>query len=388
MNTAKSRILVAEDEEISATLMETWLSPFFDVTIATNGLQAKSLIETNDYLFLILDIHLPDLTGLDICEWIKSSPKPLKPNIVITSSDDSGDVIRHAYSLNVDDYILKPLASLLFVKRIKRLERDIKARFEMKSKKEQTKETLNTALAQAHEYGAALNLIARLNTINDIRMLGVEVTSFFKNKGYFSAIQFRGGVESTTVDIDSKECSENELRVFRLLHEQGRIYSFGRRIMFNDEKVSILIKNTPSIDSYEYGFLVDVAAKIVPAINDRFNALSNHITISQSIASLKTAIAMIGQSVIEMESDKRVMIETMISDISASFHTLELNEAQESFFLNLIDKNVTKQDVTEKFDALKDKLDECLIAINSTQTIKENTAEATAASDYQDIEFF
>jgi DNA-binding response OmpR family regulator len=65
-----------------------------------------------------LDIHLPKATGLELCQGILESVKSHKPHIVILSGDDSAKMIRAAYDLNVDDYIVKPISPLDFLQRI------------------------------------------------------------------------------------------------------------------------------------------------------------------------------------------------------------------------------------------------------------------------------
>jgi DNA-binding response OmpR family regulator len=59
--------------------------------------------------FVVLDIHLPKSSGLEVLSWIReSSSFPEVPVFMLTSSDEPDDVAR-AYDLGADAYFIKPL---------------------------------------------------------------------------------------------------------------------------------------------------------------------------------------------------------------------------------------------------------------------------------------
>jgi CheY-like chemotaxis protein len=391
MTTTKNKILIADDEPELLSLMQTLLSPHFEVVVAKDGAEAQKYIDNEKFLFLILDIHLPKVTGLELCVGILDSTKIPKPHIVILSGDDSSKTIRAAYELNIDDYIIKPISSLAFVQRMQRLERDILDLANLEDLRKQTLNMADTAMRQASEYGGALELIARLNCISDPMELAKEVAEDLKSSGYFTAIQFRSEMMTVNFDIDLSECSEVEIKVFNLLHQRGRIYSFGRRIIFNDEHVSILVKNMPPVSSHSYGMLVDIAAKIVPAINSRFISLCNEKAINNSVTILSDAMNMVAKGISAMEVEKREIIQGVITQISDSFHTLELNDEQEQFFINLIETQLQDKEVSSDFLAVQDTLENCLTSVQSAQkmTLATNTdSDESTQSTHQDVELF
>jgi response regulator RpfG family c-di-GMP phosphodiesterase len=391
MTSTKSKILIADDEPDLLSLMQDLLSDHFDVIVAKDGHEAKKYIDEEEFLFLILDIHLPKATGLELCQGILESTKSNKPNIVILSGDDTAKTIRAAYDLNIDDYIVKPISPLAFLQRMQRLERDILDLANLEDLRKQTLNMADTAMRQASEYGGALELIARLNCISDPVKLAKEVAEYFKSTGYFSAIQFRSELTTVNFDIDLIECSEVEIKIFNVLHQHGRIYSFGRRIIFNDEHVSILVKNMPPISSHAYGMLVDIAAKIVPAINSRFISLCNEKAINNSVTILSGAMDMVAKGISAMELEKRDIIQGVISQISGSFHQLELSDEQEQYFINLIETQLENKEVSSDFLTVRDTLKNCLESVQSAQKMTLSAHadnNDSVQSPYQDVELF
>jgi CheY-like chemotaxis protein len=391
MTSTKNKILIADDEPDLLSLMQDLLSSHFEVVVAKDGLEAKKHIDEEEFLFLILDIHLPKATGLELCQGILESAKSQKPHIVILSGDDSAKTIRAAYDLNIDDYIIKPISPLAFLQRMQRLERDILDLANLEDLRKQTLNMADTAMRQASEYGGALELIARLNCIADPFQLAKEVAEYLKSSGYFSAIQFRSEMTTVNFDIDLNECSEVEIKIFNVLHQHGRIYSFGRRIIFNDEHVSILVKNMPPVTSHGYGMLVDIAAKIVPAINSRFISLCNEKAINNSVTILSDAMDMVAKGISAMELEKREIIQGVITQINGSFHKLELNDEQEQFFIHLIETELQNKEVSSDFLTVRDTLENCLISVQSAQKMSlaaNADNDETTQSAYQDVELF
>jgi CheY-like chemotaxis protein len=391
MSASKNKILIADDEPEMLSIMQALLSSHFEVVVAIDGGEAKKHIDNEEFLFLILDIHLPQITGLELCQGILDNGKIPKPHIVILSGDDSTETIRAAYDLNIDDYIIKPIASIAFLKRMQRLERDILDLANLEDLRKQTLNMAGTAMQQASEYGGALELIARLNCISDPLKLATQVAEYLKSSGYFTAIQFRSETTTVNFDIDLSECSEVEIKIFKVLHQHGRIYSFGRRIIFNDEHVSILVKNMPPKSSHSYGMLVDIAAKIVPAINSRFISLCNEQAINNSVAVLSDAMDMVGKGISAMELEKNEIIQGVITQISGSFHQLELTDVQEQFFINLIETQLQNKEVSGDFITVRDTLKNCLESVQSAQKMTLTTHtdnDETIQSPYQDVELF
>ena len=391
MDTKKNKILLAEDELNLLAMMENMLSPHFDVVSASDGQQAKKYIENEEFLFLIIDIHLPKITGLELCQTIVDSDKICKPHIVILSGDSSEETIRSAYALNVDDYIIKPITTLAFVQRMQRLERDILEYANIEDLRQQTLNMAEVAMQQASEYGNALELITRLNSMTDPYRLAREVAVYLKRSGFYSTIQLRSESTQVNFDIDLGQCSDVEIKVFKVLHQHGRIYSFGRRTIFNDEHVSILVKNMPQQSSHSYGMLVDITAKIIPTINSRFISLCSEQAINTSISVLSGAMGMIRRGITAMEQEKREIIAAVIGKISDSFHKLELTEEQEQYFINLIENQLEKKEVSDEFLNVQDTLESCLASVKAAQNMSQSNnfaREEGAQSDYQDVELF
>ena len=100
-----------------------------------------------------------------------------------------------------------------------------------------------------------------------------------------------------TFDIDTCECSQIELKAFEVLHNQERICSFGRWTIFNNDYVSVLIKNMTFMVSFSHCVLDDIADEILLAINNRFISIGIELIIWRSADALIDAIEMMSTGV-------------------------------------------------------------------------------------------
>lgn len=112
------KILVVDDEKEIADLIEVYLqNENMDVYKFYSGEDALVCIESMDFDLAILDVMLPDISGLSICQAIRSK-ECTYPIIMLTAKDGETDKIT-GLTLGADDYITKPFLPLELIARIK-----------------------------------------------------------------------------------------------------------------------------------------------------------------------------------------------------------------------------------------------------------------------------
>lgn len=111
------KILVVDDEKEIADLVELYLkNENFTVLKCYTGEEALGIMKETEPDLAILDIMLPDISGLAICQKIRQ--KYTYPVIMLTAKDAEIDQIT-GLTLGADDYITKPFRPLELVARVK-----------------------------------------------------------------------------------------------------------------------------------------------------------------------------------------------------------------------------------------------------------------------------
>ena len=107
---SKDKILLVEDEpDLLQTLAFNFESEGYKVAKALDGKEAIKFLEDDDSICLvILDLMLPDMSGLDICRHIRAADN-LKDILVIMVTAKGEEVDRVVgFEVGADDYVVKP----------------------------------------------------------------------------------------------------------------------------------------------------------------------------------------------------------------------------------------------------------------------------------------
>jgi DNA-binding response OmpR family regulator len=91
----------------------------FSVETVHNGRAALNLIKSQPPTLVVLDLMLPELSGLDLCRIIKSDARTNKiPIIMLSAKTEEIDRVL-GFELGADDYVVKPFSPREFVLRIR-----------------------------------------------------------------------------------------------------------------------------------------------------------------------------------------------------------------------------------------------------------------------------
>jgi diguanylate cyclase (GGDEF)-like protein len=116
------RVLVAEDDEISATILLHRLEKEgLDVVRFDNGQEAYEEALREVPALVILDVKMPGLDGFEVLERLRKDHRFSRvPVIMLTSMGQEADIVR-AFRVGADDYILKPFSPTELSARVRRL---------------------------------------------------------------------------------------------------------------------------------------------------------------------------------------------------------------------------------------------------------------------------
>jgi two-component system, OmpR family, response regulator RegX3 len=117
MNAEAPRILVVEDEAALAESVRYNLErEGFAVTVAADGRRALERFRTDAPALVILDLMLPEMSGLDVCRLIRQESDV--PIIMVTAKDAEADKVT-GLELGADDYVTKPFSVRELVSRVR-----------------------------------------------------------------------------------------------------------------------------------------------------------------------------------------------------------------------------------------------------------------------------
>ncbi len=117
MSEEAPRILIVEDEESLADSVRYNLErEGYTVATARDGRAAIEVFRSTQPALVILDLMLPELSGLDVCRAIRAESEV--PIIMVTAKDSEADKVT-GLELGADDYVTKPFSVRELISRVR-----------------------------------------------------------------------------------------------------------------------------------------------------------------------------------------------------------------------------------------------------------------------------
>jgi len=121
---SRLRVLVAEDNAVNARVVRHFLEKVgSQVTVAETGRAALEQALNSDFHLIFLDVQMPELTGLEVCQALRAHEKKSgghRPIVMLTAQAMKGD--REAcLAAGADDYVTKPITRRTLFSAIARL---------------------------------------------------------------------------------------------------------------------------------------------------------------------------------------------------------------------------------------------------------------------------
>lgn len=132
MENKNYKILLVDDEpDVLEFLSYNIIKEGFTVLTASNGKQAIAISERETPHLIILDVMMPEIDGIEVCQMLRKNAK-LSHTVIAFLTARGEDYSQIAgFEAGADDYIAKPIKPKIFISRIKALLK----RFELSNKK-------------------------------------------------------------------------------------------------------------------------------------------------------------------------------------------------------------------------------------------------------------
>ena len=192
----QEKILIVEDDVPLASLLSEYLSgQGFKIEVLHAGSEVKKRVVAGHPDLVILDLMLPDISGLDVCRTLREGWRG--PILMLTAMKDDVDVVT-GLELGADDYMIKPLESREFLARIKVLLRIKKLQDDLQAMLNKERESLNILKRVA--------LVDHLTDVYNRHYLSEVLAAEFEK-----ARRYRNPLSCIMVDVD-------HFREFNTLH--------------------------------------------------------------------------------------------------------------------------------------------------------------------------
>jgi len=222
-------VLALDDSLAMREALSVILAGEYDLRLSKNFSEFDSILNREIPHIILLDLHLPDANGIEICEALRNKKKYDDVAIIIITGDISTKTIENGYSAGADDFLRKPIIAYELKSKIQIFERIIRSKLKLKA-----------------DYYAQLDYNKKLNILNQIVQENLSIRdseASFRTAEHLSEVIEMGYIEIVKKDFDnystilSKYYFEKEN--YRSFIELNRILRVTDKIRNNIETMKI-----------------------------------------------------------------------------------------------------------------------------------------------------
>lgn len=124
-STPRLTILIVDDSPLALRVVKHALTQMGTCLVlsASGAAQAREQLERGQVDLIILDIEMPETSGLEFGRWVRSVPNLENIPIIFFSADGEASTVREAARIGNVDYLLKPLKPSLLREKVRKLVR-------------------------------------------------------------------------------------------------------------------------------------------------------------------------------------------------------------------------------------------------------------------------
>ena len=113
------RILLVDDEPTNLRVLKKVLEDKYRLSFARSGEDALNIVKKENVDLILLDVMMPEMTGIEVCEKLKQNPDTAHiPVIFVTALRDTVDEAK-GFEIGAVDYITKPITPTIVFARVK-----------------------------------------------------------------------------------------------------------------------------------------------------------------------------------------------------------------------------------------------------------------------------
>ncbi len=387
-------LLVIDDDDQHRDMLFDVFSNMFHVLEAKTGAEARELFAVRHPEMLVVDINLPDVSGIELCRELLGQDASKMTSALFVSGEDSVQNRLQAYDAGGTDFIAKPFHTNEMVAKVGRIAAHLQRRKQLAANVDEFQSVAQQSMREAAHYGDIVQFFKNLLICADERSIARELFRVMKLKGLHASVQFINGSIVNSFDQSASVCSPIEVNVFELLRQKGRLYDFGKRTIVNDQHVSFLIKNMPE-DEAEHGRVRDYVAVMIEGMEARYRDILKGRALRSVFQQLKQLAVEMADAVSADKQQQSEMLEKFSLDLNMSFHALDLSEEQEAHITRIIENMLRAKDdhadqeiaIRERVERIVAELSESIAGLDETVDAPESYSDAGDNGD-DSVELF
>lgn len=350
-------IYFVDDAIVERRMIEVAFGRLYNVVSFASPSECLTRVHEQVPDMFLLDVDMPEMDGYELCKRIRECPTCEDLPVVFLSARDDLDSRLAGYDAGGNDYIVKPFQLAELKQKLELSRQMAEEKRSLKSQLNESDKLASLVLSNLDEYAVLVSFLRSLNSCEiypDITDALLDMLDAYRLDG---AVQIRLPLVHLTRDRNGRS-SPLIASIISHVKSMGSIAEFKSRVVFNYERVSLLVTNMPVDDAELRGRLRDHLAIAVETTMAKVSSMLS----KQENAETRDEIAALSKLVAEktgefnekyrqahVEATK--IVQALIEEMDEEFVNLGLREFQEESLSALIQHRAEKLLATLNFRA-------------------------------------
>jgi CheY-like chemotaxis protein len=331
----KPLIIVIDDDVLTTEMISDGLEGQYRICGFSNPLAALAQVAALQPALILLDINMPQMDGYEVCRRLKADFDTSDIPVVFLSGLTALEDRVAAYDAGGEDFTSKPLNLAVVASRIDAIFRRQHEKAALATQASFATATAMNAMSNAAELGLVVDFSRRAMACVDLMQLGRTLLDAVQGFGVSGAVALASGSDRLALSQEG-EVSEMERGVLQLIADCGRVVALGKRVAFNYEGVTLLVRDLPVEDEDRAGRLRDHFAVLGELVSERLKILALQQRVSYQESQLRSLLQTIRDGIHGLDAQRRedrmaasTFLETSLGRVERDLVHLGLTESQE-----------------------------------------------------------
>ncbi len=398
-----SKVLIIEDTQAIGDQLSNNFNNEFATHVSENLEQALQKSDSWGPSIIIIDVHLANRNGYEICDAFKQDPKTAEIPIIFYSEKDSLRERMLGYEVGAVDFFHKDSPIEEVKAKLNAIAKQSQKAQALKNDVVSAEKTAMEALSTSSELGKAVRYVEQSYDVGEFDSLAQLLTQFCRDLDLNAVVMFQVRRGNYFYASNGENAAPIERDLIEKLHTTDRFVDFGCRTLANYPQVSLLVKNMPIDNRERYGRLKDTIPFVLGATDAKVRMLDAEGALTAHCASLTSSVEAAQLTLDTVQDDfKRNLqiVETIMNELSSTMEMdiekMNMDENDENQLLTLVESTSKKlhiilQEHNQTDKILADLVDllEKLTQQQSKIIVETLTNKSDESMNYQtDIELF
>lgn len=339
--------MMVDDAEENRFVLETMLEDDYTLGFASSGQECLAKLRDNQPDLILLDVAMPDMTGLEVCRKLKGNAQTMAVPIIFVSGLVSAEERLAGFEAGGGEYVTKPVNEQDLSVKVKNSLDAWLTSHELQVAADDAMNIAMEAMVSNSELGVINQFMRGSAQTTSFEALGEALLVVTRHFGLNCCIQFRSDTGCVNIACDAEGLEATLLFKFQ---DGEKFVDFGARTIVNTKQVGLLVKNMPLGDETKYGrvhdhlaLVIDMVASKVDALNLMINAANERFNvIKQLIKNNDLQSNDIRKKISERDEYTLAVMRVVISDVEAQLFSLGLEEDQEELLIKMLDNAIRR----------------------------------------------